>query len=150
MRLEYLPFFCNASFTSNRSAKSLPASIRAAMSPRESLTTNVLPSRILTRSSATSGLPPREEALEEHQQLEVALGVQLAAKHRRERVLLAGHERIEDALGGGDDAVGFVRLLGDREVTLSDRDQPRVGTPAAREVEADGPADTLEILVVAA
>ena len=85
----------------------------ASMSPRSSLTTNVLPSRILTTSSLTceavcfgSHVEPdavsegREEPLEEDEQPRVALDGHGAAQHGRERVHLTGrHPREELAVG---------------------------------------------------
>ena len=76
----------------------------ASMSPRRSQTTNVLPSRIFTRSSATatrlSGRccrarsfrysfrwRSREYACERHEQIEVAFDDQRAAQYRGHRVL---------------------------------------------------------------
>src|SRR4029077_19643982 len=99
------------------------SSSEASISPRESLTTNVLPSRILTMSSlmgrafgsapAYSWLPrvvgSREDALEVHKELRVALDEQLAAQYRGHRVGSSLGDRFDERALAADRGVGVLR-----------------------------------------
>src|SRR6266404_282540 len=119
------------------------SSSEASISPRGSLTTNVLPSRILTRSSLMGLRPPAlhrprgtlnnaracgsasadswlprvvwsgEDALEVHEELRVALDAQLAAQYRGHGVGSSLGDRFEERALAADDGIGLLRA-GDR------------------------------------
>ncbi len=121
----------------------------ASMSPRASLTTKVLPSRILTSSSlmipssrsrgpdGVRARPVRNEPLGQHEQRRVALDDQLAAQHRRHRVQLAGDDPVERRLVGAQDGVRLAILARDGQVPLGHGDEPAVGLPVVHEIEAE-------------
>ena len=113
------------------------------MSPRLSLTTNVLPSRIFTRSSATttqlsllSRSGPgcrstgwaRQDPLKGEKEVDVSLDDQRAPQHRGHRVLSTRSEPVEQRLRRTQHAIGSTRLVRNRNITLAHVESPTLDT----------------------
>src|SRR6185503_19098291 len=118
----------------------------ASTSPRRSLTTNVLPSKMLTVESAivpSSGrslLRAAYEAVKPLGQRVVALDLHAALQCRREQVLLPPNNPHEVRLLAADHAVGRRRALGDRHRPVAHLDAP---APRPLDVEPIAAVDAL-------
>ena len=110
------------------------------MSPRSSLTTNVLPSRILTRPSLTRATlrraRAREQPLHAHEQPPVAFDLEVAAQHRRDGVQPPGDDLVEHRLVGAHDALRLAASRRDGDVPSSTVDEPAPRPPPVDDVEA--------------
>ena len=118
------------------------------MSPFESLTTKVLPSRIWTapllivssshdpRSGAAFGsAAAREEAAGSAPTAAVAFDAHRPAQHRRHCIRLAARDAVEQRLLRRNDAVCPQILTRDREVPIDNGDEPAIRLLPVSEVE---------------
>src|SRR5690242_19177912 len=105
------------------------------MSPRSSLTTNVLPSRMLTRSAT---LGPREDALEEHEQLWIAFDRHGAAQNGRHCIDLPAHDPVEQLRVDADRGIRLAVGVRDDDVAFVHLDEPALRLPVL-ELEAKRP-----------
>src|SRR4051794_23211622 len=96
------------------------------MSPRVSLTTKVLPSRIWTRSAATAALSAAsragEQALKSDQESQIALGIDEATQNGRHGVGLSGRQLVAEIAVEANDGVGPALLTTDADGAPIDRD----------------------------
>ena len=134
----------------------------ASMSPRPSLTTNVLPSRILIRSSLTPdpllggrrvaarARGSREDPLDQDHELRIALERQVAAQIGGHRVHVASRDRVEQASIRSHNAVRRGVLARSGDFAPVERDEPAIDPLAVGEVEADAPGRLLQQRLVAA
>src|SRR5262245_17172018 len=118
----------------------------ASMSPRASLTTNVLPSRMLTRSAIVWS---REEPLEEHEELRIAFHLYGAPQRGRHGVDLAAHHPVEKLRVGADRRVGLAVGMRDNHVAAVDLDEPAL-RPTILELDPKRPLRLFEQGLVAA
>src|SRR6266851_2439860 len=110
----------------------------ASMLPARSLTTKVLPSRMLTVFSA---IAITHGSLNAETQREVAGHTDRTADRRRDEVLLARNDADEGVGITGQDAVGPAGIVTDGKVAPIDRDP---AATRALDVELHGPADVVE------